>query len=479
MVSKPPNKRGRPANYVKGRDGKPIIGLSRNKADGRYYATHSKPRKWFSTDYDRSLIEFRAWEARQEGRTVEIVATRRPTTEEMGALVERLSGDPEPVAVGPGGFYIYEPLPRWWWEAADRALRGETEGLDYQIVEKHRIPEDAFWAVVREAILANPTRAGEKTGLPLDRLHQFKPLPPSPTLESLGKLYQERAKVTDEWRKKAAQFWGEFVKAVRVKTVRDLTAERISDYCDAVLESGFSPTYVRHRFGTVKRILNFAQTRGVGSQDAAAALTLCKVLVPPKANGVNPHPISRDDFHSLLAKADEKWRAILLCCLNFCMYAKEVADLELSELNLATNTLVTRREKTGITRVAVIWQRTVEAIKRLPAHADPHLFVSIYGTGYDAEGLRTGFRKLRREAGLSADVKISDIRDGSYTAAVEAGADLTHAKILAGHAVGIPDHYLRRNPKMVADACEAIARHYFGEQESIGHKGGQGERRTT
>lgn len=49
----------------------------------------------------------------------------------------------------------------------------------------------------------------------------------------------------------------------------------------------------------------------------------------------------------------------------------------------------------------------------------------------------------------------------AYTLAVEAGGDLTHAKLLAGHRVGISDAYVKRNPSIVADACEAIERHYL------------------
>ena len=60
-------------------------------------------------------------------------------------------------------------------------------------------------------------------------------------------------------------------------------------------------------------------------------------------------------------------------------------------------------------------------------------------------------------------ITFDTIRDGAYTAAIEAGADLTQAKLLAGHKVGMLDHYIRRNPKMVADCCSAIEAHYFPE----------------
>ena len=73
---------------------------------------------------------------------------------------------------------------------------------------------------------------------------------------------------------------------------------------------------------------------------------------------------------------------------------------------------------------------------------------------------------MRTAAGVSDGVKVSDIRDGAYTAAIEGGADATHAMLLAGHATGMRDAYVRRNPRMVADACAAIERSYFGDRQS-------------
>ncbi len=53
--------------YVKGRDGYPIVGLSRHKPSGRYYATHSKSRKYFGTDLDLAVLRFRRWQGQQYG----------------------------------------------------------------------------------------------------------------------------------------------------------------------------------------------------------------------------------------------------------------------------------------------------------------------------------------------------------------------------------------------------------------------------
>ena len=100
--------------------------------------------------------------------------------------------------------------------------------------------------------------------------------------------------------------------------------------------------------------------------------------------------------------------------------------------------------------------------------SDPHegesVVITQYGTPYTAEGLRTSFRLLRGRAGVDRGIELAQVRDGAYSAAIEGGASETIAKILAGHKIsGMSDAYIKRNPKMVAEACEAIEQHYFGK----------------
>lgn len=48
-------KRGRPPKYVNGRDGKPVVGLSFSRSIRQYYASHSKPRRYFGSDFDAAM----------------------------------------------------------------------------------------------------------------------------------------------------------------------------------------------------------------------------------------------------------------------------------------------------------------------------------------------------------------------------------------------------------------------------------------
>jgi integrase len=152
-------------------------------------------------------------------------------------------------------------------------------------------------------------------------------------------------------------------------------------------------------------------------------------------------------------------RAILLAALNFCMYGAEVAVLNWSDIDLEKMTLITSRNKTGIIRVATIWPETAAALRELPRNKTGALFLTAIGTQADSLSVYRLFKPIRKAAGLE-DIQFSQVRDSAYTAAIETGVDLNLVRILAGHSSGISDHYVKRRPQMVKNACDAIRSAY-------------------
>lgn len=449
MQSKPSAPRGRPANYVKDKNGKPIIGLSLT-SQGRYYATHSKPRKMFGRDFDEALRRFREWQGGQ--RTRIMVPVKKSAYVPM-----------EKVRVSTPKYKIELPEVPFPKDQPDVV----TESQSFTVADQEGLYE---WA--RTEILDNPARFAEGVGIPqIAHLKDVSLPKESPTLASIIKTYTKNARVTQHERQKSERYWKEFRKFAPGKSIRDITQEQIAKYHDWAMEEyekGKSRTWVAHRFGKIKSLLNFAATRGVAPTEIAEVLAYCKMLRPPRKESADPHPISREDFQALLEVADAKWKAMLLCMLNCALYGKEVGELLKQEVDLDKRTLVTERGKTGMVRVAVLWTRTVKAIRAAPHHpGHPSLFQNAAGSKYHPDHIRRGFNRLRAEAGVSSDVKVSDIRDGAYTAAITGGADANQAMLLAGHRTGMKDAYVRRNPKMVADACAAIEAAYFDDADQI------------
>lgn len=249
--------------------------------------------------------------------------------------------------------------------------------------------------------------------------------------------------------------WAEFCDSVGVRTLRELTQDHLLTFRDEIEDVANSPTYTKHRFGQIKTILRFPKKQGKWALDCDKALAFAAVLVPPSAVCLDPHPISREDWTELYTHSKGTVRAILLLALNACMYGSEVADTRWNDLNLDKGTLVARRNKTTVARIAMLWPETIEALRGVPRltpfvfHTDATRMV------HNANTATKAFRRLRKQLGLN-HVKFCHLRDGAYTAAIQGNVEFQQAQMLAGHRVGIADHYILRRPDLVKDACEAF-----------------------
>jgi integrase len=258
---------------------------------------------------------------------------------------------------------------------------------------------------------------------------------------------------------------------VSVKTVRDVTIQAIRRYQDSLYatyaKENYSSTWLKHRSDKIKTILKYAlKSDAVDyTQDIEAVLTLCKKFVYPDRASVDPKPIGRDDFLKILAIADTKQKAILLLAANAALYPQDVSDIKKRHIDLKKKHLVMDRGKTGVPRVACLWNRSVRAI-RVMQKEDPHnseyLFITFYGKPYCSHGIGSIWRTLRGKTDVDHSVKFEHIRDACQTAGVDADCSLDEVRFLLGHRVhGVTDNYLKRRPNLTQKACNAIEQYFF------------------
>ena len=321
------------------------------------------------------------------------------------------------------------------------------------------------WHWVRLQVLDRPLYAASQTGIEqLGWLSDVKRPVPAASLVSLGLTYFTHSAVSrDELAHSKAQ-WGEFVKvakALGVVTVDGIDHALAHKYEAYVDGKGLAPKSRLHRYRKVRSILHFNIKRGNSIEQCRKALDVLAMLEVKDAHPLDPTPISPADFQAILGEAvkagDATFAALLLLSLNGALYGGEAAAVRWDEIDFATGGFVSRRSKTGVSRIAVLWPSTLAAIQPLARDRD-----EIFCTGvrsYVSHSVGVRFNKYRDAAGVK-DVTFSWIRDASYSTAMQA-TDFAKAELLAGHRLpGTADAYLRRNPQLVAAACAAIARAY-------------------
>ena len=409
---------------------------------------------YFGRDLDVAVMKFRQWQQMQ-GKRPAYAAVKVPMPLPM-PLPSNILPDPN--------------------DQIARLNAGESPDDVFSTAGTYSVvPEDALFAWFREQLLTRPAYVAERTGIEqLGYLQELAKPSPSLTLKQVEHIYFGRKRKLSATRERdQRRYWKEFTLVVAVRSIREITAEHIEEFHDHVWseaeEQGWSASSVKHRLDCPRTFFRAALRKGRGVEQLRRVIDLTAMFEMPQKSDPDPRPLSRDEVDRLLEAATKKWKAVILLSLNGALYPDEVAVIRKKEVDLSNRTYVGRRPKTGVLRTAVLWPRTVTAIRDYLAE-EPHdgdtLFVSAIGQAYSANHVGRNFRRLRRAAKLGDDVNFACIRDSAYTRAVEGGVGVDQAKLVAGHSVpGISDAYIKRNPQMVADACLAIERYYFGDAD--------------
>lgn len=400
---------------------------------------------------------------------VPLAAPRVDDVEAMRVALTTLLG-PSPAVLGgtcgpDSGPHIAPGIlnPRSKPDADARPIRITLDGDHIQFI-RDQSDASTFWPWLRRLILGNRQDVARLTGIAsLAWLDELKEPEKSPKLAAVIKAYTDRHDLSEKEASKAGGTWKSFTRGVGVATLRELTPALVAAWGLKVKKQGLAAKTVQHTFNRVKTVLNHFRTTGVGVDDVRHALDCCAVLKAPDSTSLDPHPIARADFAALLEKAEGEGKAMLLVALNLCFYPVDVARLRWADIDLERDTYHAKRGKTKVARAGVLWVRTVEALRTVDRVDDcDHVFHKSNAQPHTDTTVRKWFWRLREAAKVEKAVQFADIRDGAFTeAAAGDGVEFQHARVLAGHRSGIADAYVRRNPKMVAKACEAVERAYF------------------
>jgi integrase len=407
-------------NYYSPTSGKTYEGLYKRPGDNRWTIAATGETKRFD-DEVQAIAWFTAW-SRKNNRDI--------------------------VAVTPEGIQSASPSNAPHWDA------GTLPELD----------KATLAAYFRNQLLTNAVEWAELCGLPTLANFRDMPLPrKSIRLQDLIDTYDLHSEVKPRRKWNAKKIWKSFADSTKAETLRDLTADTVLRFKDEQVATGDSSETLRWRFACIKGVISFGLTRAMDAEEIKLALDKCKVLKAPKGTTKpKSHPIEVEDFHKLLAHADEFMTAAILCGLNCSLHPGEVMGMEWSEIDLARKTYCTDRSKTGVIRAAYLWDRTIEAIQKLPRKSG-YVFTSPTGVAYTTGKVTKAFADLRTAAGINPETVFDWIKDGSYTASVQAKVSFELCQIHNGHKLpGKSDEYISRNPEMTKPATDAVEKHYFG-----------------
>jgi integrase len=424
-----PRKRGRPSAEHRLADGTKIIGLARHKGDKRWRIS-ATGETFFEPDERLAVARFEAAMAKARGEDVIELPLGRGMTPEAARRAALDAGT-----------------------SRYRAYVRRGRPVEYVAA----IGSPQFYAAVREMLIDDPIDLSLKTGVEWVARGADLPRPtPSPTLQELIDTYAAKAGITGEEVSRCKRFWKQFAEVVGIKTIRELSHDLVERYERRLAQTDLAPKSVKHRYTGVRTVIAYGLRRGKGPEDCRRALDILAMLEAPKADALDPNPISPADFWAIYDAAvnagDGTFAALMLFALNAALYGSEVGAVRWDDVDLTKGEFSARRHKTGVGRVAVLWPETTRAIQKLPRDR-----ATVFNTkvqGYNRFSIHREWTAYREAAAIKG-VTFAEIRDAAFTVACRVSAD--QARVLAGHRMaGAVDHYVRRNPGLVADACVAI-----------------------
>lgn len=465
----PRTRRGRPPNYVKDSNAHEVVGLSplpvRNKAGEllryRYYATYSKPRVYFGYEIKEAIAAFRCWQSKQRSIQVELEV---PTewSEQQQVTIQDALADPVYARVG--------------------QILTDIEPIDYVA-----IPESVFWKKVSEVFATEKGRrkAAKLTGIEMiRRIKDTSAFPRVLSLLEVGRLhFGKRDDVgaleagqagydTREYRK-SWLYWTEFVEAVGVKTVDDVTRESLVKYREFVygLQDGtISARTIFNRYNHISTILNNARDRRENHTETIDKLkdgfqVICRKKRPKVETGI-PTPIDVEDFSAMLSAVQDnkKWRAIVFLAMNCGLHPGECTGLHLEDLDLRKRHLWDNRNKTQEQRCSMLWNETVEAVEAHLRECDPpcpYLFVNKDGERHNSDQFGKEFKRTVLKPAQIKRVTFEWFRDSGTNAASKRGVDSDKVRMWLGHRRGELDKYDLRHPSKTQPVVDAIYAEYF------------------
>ena len=184
-----------------------------------------------------------------------------------------------------------------------------------------------------------------------------------------------------------------------------------------------------------------------------------------------PTPISKEHYRIMLDNETEPmYRAVYLIGLNCAMRQTDMADIRMSDIDLKAKTLSKVRHKSGTIRGAILWDRTVQAIREYletKKVESKYLFSNDArkGNKFNPSFIPNHWADQRTELRIPQSVKFEHNRDACRTITTLAGIPEAQINVLMGHPItGMGDNYTAKYPEMTTKAVQAIEEYYFGKK---------------
>lgn len=221
--------------------------------------------------------------------------------------------------------------------------------------------------------------------------------------------------------------------ATKGKTeLSEITKEDIDSFKDDLSAKNYTTKSISRKINSIKSFFIYVLGNGSIVTNPAIEVTHPKYDIKP------PRILDKIEYRALrdACKDDVRMAAIVELLLQTGMRISELANLQVSDINMENNQMVIRAFESHPERTIPFNQPAKEALEKYlavrPKSANTHVFITKTGNPFLIRNIRSNLDRYFHNAGIQ-NAKVNDLRHTFIAQQLSSGSPLVYISKLAGH----------------------------------------------
>jgi len=214
--------------------------------------------------------------------------------------------------------------------------------------------------------------------------------------------------------------------------LKDILKEDIDNFKEDLAGKGYTTKSISRKINSIKSFFIFAIASNMIQTNPATEVTHPKYDIKP------PRILDKTEYRALrdACKEDVRMAAIVEILLQTGIRISELANLQISDINIETSQLTIRAFESHPERVVPYNQPAKEALEKYlsvrPKSSKTHVFITKTGNPFLIRNIRSNLDRYFHIAGIQ-NAKVNDLRHTFIAQQLSSGSPLVYISKLAGH----------------------------------------------
>lgn len=214
--------------------------------------------------------------------------------------------------------------------------------------------------------------------------------------------------------------------------LQDITKDDIDSFKDDLTAKSYTTKSISRKINSIKSFFIYIVGSGLITSNPATEVTHPKYDIKP------PRILDKIEYRALrdACKDDLRMAAIVELLLQTGMRISELANLQISDINMENNQLVIRPFESHPERTIPFNQPAKESLDKYlairPKSAKTNVFITKTGNPFLIRNIRSNLDRYFHNAGIQ-NAKVNDLRHTFIAQQLSSGSPLVYISKLAGH----------------------------------------------